>query len=988
MAQLRKDDLQNLQSPPSAAAEHPLFNGSTTVGMISGENPKFAIPPTMALPGDPAPTRSGHEALGVVLKQMGLKAEPRDGRYGAPERSYVVYSPTREQMYHLGKQFGQESVVFAEGGKPELMYTNGPNAGRHHPHIDHQFFQDEPEDYYTHMPELGGYLRINFDWDQLHPSKLGHEAAIDALNTRNAANKPVTAITHDGEVAKSDDLLTTLKKTLAVMMPGAAGPMKHPLSYPWHNEHTDHHPHVADPGVILVSRASGDTLAKADVMCAICKRYRSTHNSKDNRRVGFEGGEHDFKTHAQVRGEKYEERHRQLLDEMRKQHGLTKAAPPMGAAPTQHPTNDQAAPVGVSTYAKFALPFGSVDKSTPSDLSFYPYQGKAHEVNQLLKDHGYTPYYAGGKYGRPDLANRNYNTKHLMIYDPSPDSGASFGQEEYTDNWRKVHELAHALSYPELNQIYGEGRRIGKLGTHRTLNEALRAVHWEHLAAHKQRELNKQIGIHVPDHVFNKEYNTVMHDAIHRAVTGKFTEPSQEGFRPHEYHVPLEHSLGMVREAAHNLGLTGMHDLMKKSEDSTMADEKTYEPQEWRQTLAKSLKDRLEAYSKELLALRQRELAKSAAPAEGDLKVELLAKGKIPDAVAKSEACPLCGQPDLPGKCQCLGTALSKADDSDHYNYYLVHKETGKIHGGYEYKEDAHDAAKDHPEPSKIKVAHRTKVDPKEKLAFHRGNDAKDKLHGGVAGNSHLKVVKAESCPMCGQPDLPGKCLCLQSLAKNELAPKAAEDDPGMAKGELCKSCGKTAKLCKCMGKGERPEVVPQNSPEEKKFREDNAKATAAGKKGVPAKPGDGVAKKELSTKPKEPVKPADGNGLDPKKLKKGDFGASDNGKVSTLPTPAPAAAPKIPGRKFGMNDLAAGKAKLQAAGVKPISPLGAPKPAAAAAPAPGVGGLKPPPAPTAPGPKLPTVAPKIAPVATTPKPAAAPKPAAPAAPKAPGGIK
>lgn len=46
------------------------------------------------------------------------------------------------------------------------------------------------------------------------------------------------------------------------------------------------------------------------------------------------------------------------------------------------------------------------------------------------------------------------------------------------------------------------------------------------------------------------------------------------------------------------------------------------------------------------------------------------------------------------------------------------------------------------------------------------------------------------------------------------------------------------------MGKSEgRPEVVPQNSPEEKKFREDNKAATAAGKKGVPVKPGDGVAK-------------------------------------------------------------------------------------------------------------------------------------------------
>jgi hypothetical protein len=159
-------------------------------------------------------------------------------------------------------------------------------------------------------------------------------------------------------------------------------------------------------------------------------------------------------------------------------------------------TNDQSAKAGVKTYAQFALPFGHIDHDAKarggSNLFHYDYNGKNDAVNKLVADHGFQTYYAGGKYGKPDLANRNYNTKHLMVYDPSPDAGSSFGDETYTDSWRKTHELAHALVYPELNQIYGEGRRIGKLGAHRTLREALRAVHWEWLAAHKQRELNKQ----------------------------------------------------------------------------------------------------------------------------------------------------------------------------------------------------------------------------------------------------------------------------------------------------------------------------------------------------------------------------------------------------------------------------------------------------------------------------------------------------------------
>lgn len=155
--------------------------------------------------------------------------------------------------------------------------------------------------------------------------------------------------------------------------------------------------------------------------------------------------------------------------------------------PAQHPhmdtppkpVNDQAAGVGVATYHKFATPYGHMTPGKPSNLLHYRYENKLPDIENLVKQHGYKTYYAGGKYGKPDLATKNYNTGHLMVYDPTPSSGANFGEETYTKGWRQIHELSHALTYPELNKVYGEGRRIGKLGTHRTLNEAARAVHWE-----------------------------------------------------------------------------------------------------------------------------------------------------------------------------------------------------------------------------------------------------------------------------------------------------------------------------------------------------------------------------------------------------------------------------------------------------------------------------------------------------------------------------
>lgn len=221
----------------------------------------------------------------------------------------------------------------------------------------------------------------------------------------------------------------------------------------------------------------------------------------------------------------------------------------------EKPINEQAAPVGVKTYGQFAQHYGTVNPGKQTELKFYPLDGKNQEITDQVKKHGFEVYYAGGKYGKPDLANKNYNTKHLMVYDPSPELGASFEDEKYTDSWRKVHELAHALTYPTLNEEYGEGRRLGKLGV-RTPREAERAVKWEWLAAHKQRDLLADLGVHVPDETFHKELNTVMHDAIHRAVTGQFTEPSHEGFEPHSHKVPLETALNLVREHAAKMGLS------------------------------------------------------------------------------------------------------------------------------------------------------------------------------------------------------------------------------------------------------------------------------------------------------------------------------------------------------------------------------------------------------------------------------------------------
>jgi hypothetical protein len=143
-------------------SDHPLFQPGVKTGIITGQNPMF-----------PSKYRGENRGLADRLNHMGLRWSEVSGKYGKPETSLIVHGPTREQMFNLGKEFGQESVVHGEGGKHTLLYTNGPNEGQYHeahPHI--YISHTEPSDNFTRIPGKG-HLTMHFDFDKLHPSGLG-----------------------------------------------------------------------------------------------------------------------------------------------------------------------------------------------------------------------------------------------------------------------------------------------------------------------------------------------------------------------------------------------------------------------------------------------------------------------------------------------------------------------------------------------------------------------------------------------------------------------------------------------------------------------------------------------------------------------------------------------------------------------------------------------------------------------------------------------
>lgn len=191
MSVLRKNTVPGLAPPPEAKREHALFSHANSVGMITGEAPRFE-----SVPG-------GHEALKQELMQRGVLYEDTMGQYGGvPERTLLVHGLPREDLIALGKKYGQESVIHHEKGRREFIYTNGPKAGGVHLALPtHEQWPEgspPPKDDYTKVPGHGN-VRFHFDWDNMQAPPPVQPAA------------PTVATKHEIGYA----LYQTLKKALA-----------------------------------------------------------------------------------------------------------------------------------------------------------------------------------------------------------------------------------------------------------------------------------------------------------------------------------------------------------------------------------------------------------------------------------------------------------------------------------------------------------------------------------------------------------------------------------------------------------------------------------------------------------------------------------------------------------------------------------------------------------------------------------------------------
>jgi hypothetical protein len=69
-------------------------------------------------------------------------------------------------LIELGEKFNQDSVIFSEKGKNELIYTTGPYKGERN---EGSGFQEVPDadNYYTDLKTPKGHLKstLNFNFD-------------------------------------------------------------------------------------------------------------------------------------------------------------------------------------------------------------------------------------------------------------------------------------------------------------------------------------------------------------------------------------------------------------------------------------------------------------------------------------------------------------------------------------------------------------------------------------------------------------------------------------------------------------------------------------------------------------------------------------------------------------------------------------------------------------------------------------------------------
>ena len=138
------------------------------VGMVSaGVNPADAEDMKLT----PVQVKQRHEALKKDLIEKGLKFREVLGKYGEEEDSFMVFvtDVKRKELTDLGTKYNQDSIVYSDHDKNEMIFTTGENKGKRHKGNGFEMLSKSTDDFFTEIDTDKGKVKfsLNFNFDEI-----------------------------------------------------------------------------------------------------------------------------------------------------------------------------------------------------------------------------------------------------------------------------------------------------------------------------------------------------------------------------------------------------------------------------------------------------------------------------------------------------------------------------------------------------------------------------------------------------------------------------------------------------------------------------------------------------------------------------------------------------------------------------------------------------------------------------------------------------
>lgn len=100
--------------------------------------------------------------LKADLIRLGYVFTPTKGKYGQPEDSVIVmtHDANRQELVNLGRKYKQDTVLFVDNGKSEMIQTTGENSGDVVMEGTGHEYVPEADNFYTDIDVGGETLRF------------------------------------------------------------------------------------------------------------------------------------------------------------------------------------------------------------------------------------------------------------------------------------------------------------------------------------------------------------------------------------------------------------------------------------------------------------------------------------------------------------------------------------------------------------------------------------------------------------------------------------------------------------------------------------------------------------------------------------------------------------------------------------------------------------------------------------------------------------